>query len=320
MSSREVVALGTASQVPTRERSHHATLLRWDGEAVLFDPGEGTQRQLSLAGVAVSAVTRICITHFHGDHCLGLPGVLQRLALERPDRPVDLYFPASGARYLHHLRDASVHARQVPLRLHPVRSAGLVDDRGGFRLWAEPLDHETEAFGWRLEEPDGIRMVAEQLKSRGISGPAVGTLLREGVVRHNGVLVRREDVSVTRPGQVVAFVMDTRRCEGASRLARGADLLIAESTFQDGDEELAARYGHLTAAQAGTLAAAAGARRLLLTHYSQRYGDVEEFARQARAYFPDVVAARDLLRVEVPPRRLLLSPAEGSNATTAPLE
>jgi ribonuclease Z len=96
VSVRELVVLGTSAQVPTRTRAHHGALLRWDDEAILFDPGEGTQRQLSLAGVSPSSITRICLTHLHGDHCLGLPGVLQRLALDDLERPVHLYFPASG--------------------------------------------------------------------------------------------------------------------------------------------------------------------------------------------------------------------------------
>src|SRR5919198_5227414 len=108
MPARELVVLGTASQAPTRQRNHNGYLLRWDAEGILFDPGEGTQRQLILAGVAPSAITRICITHFHGDHCLGLPGVVQRLALDGVAHPVDVYFPASGLEYFERLRRASI--------------------------------------------------------------------------------------------------------------------------------------------------------------------------------------------------------------------
>ncbi len=128
MSARELVVLGTASQVPTRRRAHHGALLRWDGEGILLDPGEGTQRQLTLAGVAASSITRICLTHLHGDHCLGLPGVLQRLALDGVAGPVDLYFPAAGEEYVDRLLHASVAHRLPALRLHPVDRDGLVDE------------------------------------------------------------------------------------------------------------------------------------------------------------------------------------------------
>ena len=107
MSQRELIVLGTSSQVPTRYRNHNGYLLRWDGEGVLFDPGEGTQRQMLFAGVAMRDVTRVCITHFHGDHCLGLPGVVQRLSLDNAPHQVPIHFPASGAAYYDRLRHAS---------------------------------------------------------------------------------------------------------------------------------------------------------------------------------------------------------------------
>ncbi len=132
--------------------------------------------------------------------------------------------------------------------------------------------------------------------------PAVGELEREGSVRVGGRLVRLEDVSVARRGQVVAVVMDTRLCDNAVELARGADLLVCESTFLDGEADLAREYGHLTALQAATIARDAGARRLLLVHFSQRHPDEQLYADEARTVFPDVIAAHDLLRIEVPHR------------------
>ncbi len=111
MSARELVVLGTASQVPTRHRNHNGYLLRWDAEGLLFDPGEGTQRQMLFAGVASSAITRICLTHFHGDHCLGVPGVVQRLSLDRVAHPVHAHYPASGAHWFARLRYATAYPR-----------------------------------------------------------------------------------------------------------------------------------------------------------------------------------------------------------------
>jgi ribonuclease Z len=302
VSPRELVVLGTASQVPTRDRAHHGALLRWDDEAILFDPGEGTQRQLSLAGVSAASITRICITHLHGDHCLGLPGVLQRMALDRVERPVDLYFPASGQEYVDRLRRASAAQRPLAVREHPVTADGVVDHGPRFRLEARALEHRIDAVGWRLQEPAGRRMLPEALAARGITGPDIGRLQREGVLLTSTGLVRLEEVSTSRPGQAFAFVMDTRRCEAAVEVARGVDLLVTESTYLSSEEALAAEYAHLTAAEAAHIAAEAGARRLVLTHYSQRHSDEQLFAEEARQHFPDVHAARDLDRVAVPPR------------------
>lgn len=302
MSARELVVLGTASLVPTRTRAHHGAFLRWDDEGILFDPGEGTQRQLTLAGVSATSITRICITHLHGDHCLGLPGVLQRMALDRVERPVDLYFPAGGQEYVDRLRHASAAYAAAEVREHPVAGDGLVTSWPNLDLSARALDHRVETYGWRLQEPDDRRMLPQELVARGVSGPDIGRLRREGALEVDGERVDLVEVSEPRHGQSFAFVMDTRTCDSALELAGEADLLVCESTYLSSEEQLAAAHAHLTAAQAGQLAAEAGARRLVLTHFSQRHPDESVFAAEARRFFPDVHAARDLDRISVPPR------------------
>jgi ribonuclease Z len=300
MSQRELIVLGTSSQVPTRTRSHNGYLLRWDGEGLLFDPGEGTQRQMLLAGVSTSAVTRICLTHFHGDHCLGVPGVVQRLSLDRVPHTVYAHYPASGQEYFARLRHAGVFHETADLREEPVSGAAAVVATGPFgRLEARRLDHPIEAYGYRLVEPDGRRMLPDRLAAAGISGPRIGELQRLGSL--DGVDLA--DVSEPRPGQRFAFIMDTRFCDAVYTLAEGADLLVIESTFLHEDVSLAADYGHLTARQAARVAAASGVRRLVLTHFSQRYTDPRRFADEAAEEFSgDIVVASDLDRIPVPPR------------------
>ncbi|HEX4219726.1 MAG TPA: ribonuclease Z [Acidimicrobiales bacterium] len=300
---RELVVLGTASQAPTRHRNHNGYFLRWDGEGVLFDPGEGTQRQFLLAGVSPASITAICITHFHGDHCLGLPGILQRLSLDRTTRSIPVFFPASGREYFDRLRHASVYRDDVDVRATPVSADGPVSTAPLLTIVARRLAHEPQTFGWRLEEPSGRRFVPELLDRAGISGPSVGALERQGWIDRDGRRIELAEVSRERPGQSMAFVMDTGLCDGALELAADVDLLVCESTFTTSDEDLARRYRHLTAADAARLARDAGARLLVLTHFSQRYPDSRVLADEAAAIFPDVVAAEDLLRVPVPARR-----------------
>jgi ribonuclease Z len=306
---RELVVLGTASQAPTRTRNHNGYLLRWDGEGLLFDPGEGTQRQMLLAGVPSSAVTRICLTHFHGDHCLGVPGVVQRMSLDRVAHPVAAHFPASGRAYFGRLRAASVFHDVLDLHEEPLTADGPVASGPSWTLEARRLDHLVESFGYRLVEPDGRRMLPEELARAGVSGPDVGRLQRSGSLDVDGRTVRLEDVSVPRPGQRVAFVMDTRLCDAVPALADGADLLVIESTFLEEDAALAREYGHLTARQAATVAAECGVRRLVLTHFSQRYPDPACFRDEAAAVFDgDLVVAADLVTVPVPRRAYRTSP------------
>ncbi|MCW0215162.1 MAG: ribonuclease Z [Pseudonocardia sp.] len=301
MSARELVVLGTASQAPTRHRNHNGYLLRWDDQGFLFDPGEGSQRQMLLAGVPASAITRICLTHFHGDHCLGVPGIVQRLSLDRVDHPVHAHYPASGAAYFARLRYATAYREVADLREHPIDADGTIALDPVGTLETRRLDHPVEAFGYRLVEPDGVRMLPERLAAAGIRGPAVRELQRLGEL--DGV--RLSDVSVPRPGQRFAFVMDTRLCDGVYALAEGADMLVIESTFLDSDVALAREYGHLSVGQAASVAAECGVRTLVLTHFSQRYTEPERFAEQARAVFDgEVVVAADLMRVPVPRRRV----------------
>ena len=301
MSPRELTLLGTASQVPTRSRNQNGYLLRWDDAGLLFDPGEGTQRQMLLAGLPISVIDRICLTHFHGDHCLGVPGVVQRLSLDRVPQPVYAHYPASGRQYFARLRHAASFYETADLREEPVAGdRAVLADGPAYRLEAHRLDHVVEAYGYRLVEPDGVRMLPDRLDAAGVRGPDIGELQRRGTLRG----VSLAEVSTVRPGQRFAFVMDTRLCDAVYALADRADLLVIESTFLEEDARFAARFGHLTARQAGRVAAESGVRTLVLTHFSQRYQDPARFAAEAGAEFGgDLVVAADLTRVPVPPRR-----------------
>ncbi|WTW94688.1 ribonuclease Z [Streptomycetaceae bacterium NBC_01309] len=303
MSVRELVVLGTASQAPTRHRNHNGYLLRWDREGILFDPGEGTQRQMLYAGVAATDITRICVTHFHGDHCLGLPGVIQRINLDRVAHEVTAYFPASGQHFFDRLHHASAFHEAATLREHPLDGEAATAPLSGLTLEARRLSHPVESYGFRLVEPDGRRMLPERLRELGIAGPDVGRLQREGAVEAGGRVVTLDEVSEVRRGQKFAFVMDTRRCDAVAELAQDADMLVCESTFLDEDADLARAHGHMTAGEAAATAREAGARLLVLTHFSQRYTDPAAFLADARRHFDgDIAVAADLDRIPVPKR------------------
>ncbi|GAA2303351.1 ribonuclease Z [Nonomuraea roseoviolacea subsp. roseoviolacea] len=303
MSSRELVVLGTSSAVPTRHRNHNGYFLRWDGQGFLFDPGEGTQRQMAYAGLSANDVHWLCVTHFHGDHCLGVPGVVQRIARDKVRHPVRAVFPASGLTYWQRLRHATAFADTDVITEHPLDGDHAVLGQ----LSARRLSHPVESYGYRIQEPAGRRMLPDRLAAHGIGGAEIGELQRTGSVR--GVTL--DQCSVPRPGQSFAFIMDTRLCDAVFELADRTDLLVVESTFLSAEEGLAREYGHLTAEQAGLVAARAGARRLVLTHFSERYGFADEpaFLAEARRHYDgDVVVARDLTTVPVPsrPRHLAL--------------
>jgi ribonuclease Z len=299
---RELTVLGTASQVPTRTRNQNGYVLRWDDEVFLFDPGEGTQRQLLMTGVKSSSITAICITHLHGDHCLGLPGVLARFALDGRETPVDLYFPETGLEHIEHLRRAAVSDPWPHLRVHPLPLEEAAISRSNLRLVAVPLVHRVDTLGWRIEEPEGRRLLPERLEALGVQGEEVGQLVRRGSLERNGRTVVVDEVSVPRPGQRFALIMDTSPCDAAVQLAEDADLAVCESTFLAPEAQQARQWGHMTARDAAWIATEGRARWLALTHYSQRYPDEAAFAEAAGEVFADVVALKDLTTVVIPPR------------------
>lgn len=330
----ELTVLGTASQAPTRDRGQGGCVLRWGRELVLFDPGEGCQRQMLLAGVSAARVTRVCITHFHGDHCLGLPGFLQSRALTTSSR-ITLHYLADSADRVEHLLAGSEIDFDLRVDHQPVTPADPVET-DEFVLTTALLDHPTPSIGYRLEAPISHHLVADRLDALGLDGDQIGELVRTGLIevaggcagahpgpsgparralsgrnaweaeRNNefsartpGRPVSMSDVSEIHHGPAVAFIMDTAPCEGARRLADAADLLICESTYLSSDADLAHAHGHMTASDAARLAADAQVGTLVLTHYSSRYDDERCFQDEAARIFPEVVAATDLACISV---------------------
>jgi len=303
MSIREFIALGTSSQVPTRKRNHNGYLFRWDAHGFLFDPGEGSQRQLIFADQRPTSITHLFVTHFHGDHCLGLPGIIQRLSLDGVTRPLPIWYPKAGQVYFDRLRRASIFLDKTHIVPHPVDSDGEQPGGGDFRIIARRLKHPVPTYGYRIEEPDHVNLDKGKLAALGIKGPAVGELKRNGEIQHNGKTLRLEDVSTVRPGQKIAFVMDTSICDNAIELARGADLLVCESTYLASEQREAIERGHCTAGDAARIAKAAGVGQLVLTHFSQRHPKVEAFMEEAAPIFPNVIAVEDGQRVALPTLR-----------------
>jgi ribonuclease Z len=303
MSARRFIALGTASQVPTRERNHNGYFLRWDAEGFLFDPGEGTQRQMIFADVSASQITKIFITHFHGDHCLGLAGVLQRLSLDRVPQTVQIFYPASGEKYLGNLANASIFTNFASVELNPISTEGVIFRGADYVIESYKLEHSAESWGYQIKENDSVTLLPEKLEEFGIRGRDAGKLKTEGVIEINGKTVSVAECSVEKRGQSFAFVMDTRLCLNAFRLAKDVDLLVCESTYLQTETEEAVAHGHLTAAQAARIAADSNAGLLVLTHFSQRYQNIQNFLIEAKAIHPHSIAVRDGDYVDFPKRK-----------------
>lgn len=302
MSARKFIALGTASQVPTRERNHNGYFLRWDAEGFLFDPGEGTQRQMIFADVSATSITKIFITHFHGDHCLGLAGVLQRLSLDKIAHKVQIFYPAYGRKFVENLRNSSVYYNVAELEEVPFSEAGTIFSNELLEIKTQKLDHSVESWGYRIQEFDSFSMMPEKLKEFGVFGKNVGKLKTEGAIEIGGKIIKREDCGEIKKGQSFAFIMDTRICDGAFELAKDVDLLVCESTYLSTETAEAESNAHLTARQAAEIARDANANLLVLTHFSQRYKIIENFEIEAREIHSNSVAVKDGDSVDFPKR------------------
>lgn len=300
MSVRDLTILGCSSQTPTRLRNHGAYLLRWNSEGFLFDPGEGTQRQFIFADIAPPTVTRIFISHFHGDHCLGLGSMLMRLNLDNVTHPIHVYYPKSGKKYFDRLRYGTIYHERLNVVEHPVSAEGLVEDDGNFRIEAHFLLHGVDNIAWRIQEADTVKFEKDKLKALGLKGPIIKELEETGSITHQGKIVRLEDVSHIRTGDIFAVVIDTKYTQAAIEAARGAKMLLCESTYLEEHAHLAEAHYHMTAKQAALIAKEANAQKLILTHYSARYRDVEAFALEAQTIFPKSYAADDFRRFEFP--------------------
>jgi ribonuclease Z len=227
-----------------------------------------------------------------------------RLSADQVSHVVDLHYPASGEMYLQRLRHSSIGHDNLALSLHPIDTPEmhLIHTGNDIQIRAARLNHRVEAFGYRVEAPAGVTMIPELLESYGVHGPLIGDLRARGDVVVDGRTITLDQVSQPRPGQVFALIMDTAWCEAAVDLARNADVVVCESTFTEAEADLAEATGHLTARQAGLIAAEAGARHLVLSHFSQRYPDTEVFRAEAATVFPEVIAAQDFDRIKIPRR------------------
>ena len=294
MSVRDLIILGCSSQQPTRKRNHGAYLVRWKEEGFLFDPGEGTQRQFIFANVAPTCVTCIFISHFHGDHCLGLGSMLMRLNLDKVPHPIHCYYPASGQAYFERLRHGTIYHQTIQIIEHPIKHEGLVEENEKFRIECRFLEHGVENLGWRITEKDSRKFDKQKLDTFGIKGPNVRLLEEKGEILLDGKTIRLDDVSHIKQGDTLAVAIDTLPCQEVIDLAKGAKLFLCESTYLEAHRDLAKKHHHLTAKQAAEIAKSAGAEKLILTHYSARYNDSEDFAKEARSIFPNTHAAEDL--------------------------
>ncbi len=297
----KVTFLGTGAMLPTAQRGTSGVFLNYKGEGILFDCGEGTQRQFRIAKISPTKITRICMSHWHGDHSLGLPGMIQTLGALGYSKKLFIYGPGGFEKFLSELCSAARLEFRINFEVKEL-GEGVFLKTKDFLLESLPMRHNAPCAGYSFIESSKRKIIVEKAKSLGIpSGPLLGKLQRGESVKVKGRLISPEEVSVLVKGRKVAFITDTTSNKNAVRLAENADLAIIEGTFSSELAEKAKDYWHLTAKEAGEMAEKARVKRLVLTHFSARYKNVERLVKEAQSVFSgEVMAARDFLTIDVP--------------------
>lgn len=299
----EVTFLGTGASWPTGERGLSAVAVKRGGEVLLFDCGEGTQRQIQKSQVSYQQISVILLSHYHGDHCFGVPGLVKTMALNERDRPLLIVGPKGLGRMVDAWRRMGGWTQQFPIDVQEV-APGDTLERDGYRVEVKAADHSVAGVIYVLQEEDRPgRFDKPRALELGVpEGRMFGRLQRgEAVTLDDGRTITPDLVlGPAREGRRLAYSGDTQPCLGLMEAAHGCDLLICEATFTQDLVERAREVRHMTAAEAGAIARKAGARRLAITHISPRYKDATPVLDEAQAVFPDTVLAHDFLVLEVP--------------------
>jgi ribonuclease Z len=309
----QITFLGTSSGVPTRSRNVSSVALRLPqrAEMWLLDCGEGTQHQILHSDLKVSQLSRIFITHMHGDHIFGLMGLLASCGLAGNVDRVDIYGPAGLNEYLQACSRYSHTHFSYPVKVHTVKP-GVIYEDAEFTVSCAQLHHRIPAFGYRIAEKDRTgRFDIEKAQELEIPpGRVYGQLKRgETVTLPDGRTINGSELcGPTEIGRKFAYCTDTVYCDGAVELARDADVVIHEATFAHQDAEMAFQRLHSTSTMAAQTALTAGAHRLIMTHFSPRYApgnsvELKDLLKEARAIFPNTEMAYDFMMYEVPRRR-----------------
>lgn len=304
MSVRELVILGSGCELATPERYLNGYILRWDDEGILMDPAEGSQRRMIHVEATATSLTRVFISSFSGDACLGLAGLTQRISLDRVPHAVEVCFPASGRVFYDRLRKASAYHAAAKLAPREMAEDTVLACTKKLVLETKRLEHPRDVFGLRLSEPSGRTMLPDRLRELGVQGPRIKQLQLEGFIELEGRRVELDDVSTFKPGHAVAYVPPTRPCAAARALLADADLALIHVSHGNAEVQAAAAAGCMSAGEAGRLAREAGAHRVVITGFRPGGAAPDRLAEEvAEAFWGAVTAAEDGARIPIPRRK-----------------
>jgi len=297
-----IVFLGTGQAIPTAKRNHTAILLNYKNEQILIDCGEGTQRQFRKLKLNPCSLTKILITHWHGDHVLGLPGLLQTLALNNYNKTLDIYMPKGTRHHMDLMYRLFVFKEKIKVNIHECDS-GKIFENSDFILEAEKMSHNTPTLAYSFIEKDKLRINKSKLDKLKIKGKLIGELAKGKDIIWQGKKIKARELTYRQDARKITVILDTKINPNCEKIAKNSDLLICESTYMENSEngkQLAEEYKHLTAKQAAEIAKSSKSKKLILTHLSQRYENKEKkILEEARKVFKNAEIAQDLDKIEI---------------------
>jgi len=265
----------------------------------MFDCGEGTQRQLKHVGIKPSQVTKIVISHWDGDHVLGLPGLIQTLAMAEDDKQLKIFGPKGTKLRFEYMFKAFEFYNKIDLDIKEYKEGRFYDSLD-FEMHAHKLEHKVPCYGFEWTEKDRLRINIEKARKLGLKdGPIMGKLQQGKNIIYKGKKIKAKDVTYVVKGKKIGIIADTRICTSCIKIAKDKDILVCDSTFAKKDEDKAHEYFHMTTEQAAQVAQEAGAKKLVLTHFSQRYKEINDLLKEAQDIFPNTLAAYDFMKVKL---------------------
>ncbi|WP_414469441.1 ribonuclease Z [Methanobacterium sp. ACI-7] len=296
----ELVFLGTSSAIPTRYRNHSSIALKAFGEVMLFDCGEGTQLQMSKAKISPMKISKIFLTHFHGDHILGLPGIIQSMAFRGRKEPLHIFGPKGLLQLIDNVRNFGYFSMTFEIYMHEIDN-GIIMEEDNYRISCCKMNHSVLNFAYKIEEKKRPKFIREKAIALGIRpGPDFGRLHQGIPVEVNGKLIQPEEVlGEERKGRILVYSGDTSPARQMIEFAHGADLLIHESTFEAKYNDRAYEMGHSTSTQAAEIAKNANVKNLILTHVSTRYKESDSLEAEAKEIFGNSIVADDFMEIEI---------------------
>jgi ribonuclease Z len=289
----KITFLGTAGSTPTKLRNLPALAIDYNGGTFLFDCGEGTQRQCMFYSVNISRIKAIFLSHIHGDHTIGVAGLLRTLSLNKRTEPLYIFIPKGYEDQLLELINFDRATMNYRIIISPIAKSGIIYKDGGFSISAFRLIHTNTTYGFSFNETDKTKFIKQKVRQLGIKGEMFRQLLKEGEIKIGKKIVKLEDITFKEPGRKIVYATDTRPSQATVRAAANADLLIHESTYAEKEKKLAKERFHSTAMEGATIAKKAGAKRLVFVHISARYKETEQLLKESRSIFKNTEIAKD---------------------------